>query len=113
MNEAGSFRKPARQNKLFLHSSFCLLHLFQSHLAARATVFRNDLAYAANPAVSKNPHTFLTNVVGAGAPYALAAQHQIATFFASDGAATIDPDGPGPFFETPTSLLPEDLAFIP
>jgi len=27
--------------------------------------------------------------------------------------ATIDPDGPGPFFETPTSLLPEDLAFIP
>jgi hypothetical protein len=83
------------------------------HLAARATVFRNDLAHAANPAVSKNPHTFLTNVGGAGAPYALAAQHQIATFFASDGAATIDPDGPGPFFETPTSLLPEDLAFIP
>jgi hypothetical protein len=83
------------------------------HLAARATLFRNDLVHAANPAVSKNPHTFLTNVSGAGAPYALAAQHQIATFFASDGAATIDPDGPGPFFETPTSLLPEDLAFIP
>ena len=83
------------------------------HLAARATLFRNDLAHAANPAVSKNPHTFLTNVVGAGAPYAIAAQQQIATFFASDGAATIDPDGPGPFFETPTSLLPEDLAFIP
>ena len=83
------------------------------HLAARATLFRNDLAHAANPAVSKNPHTFLTNVVGAGAPYAIAAQRQIATFFASDGAVTIDPDGPGPFFETPTSLLPEDLAFIP
>jgi len=83
------------------------------HLASRATLFRNDLAYAANPAVSKNPHTFLTNVLGAGAPYALAAQQQIATFFASDGATTIDPDGPGPFFETPTSLLPEDLAFIP
>lgn len=82
-------------------------------LASRATLFRNDLAFAANPAVSKNPHTFLTNVVGAGAPYALAAQQQIATFFASDGAITIDPDGPGPFFETPTSILPEDLAFIP
>jgi fermentation-respiration switch protein FrsA (DUF1100 family) len=82
-------------------------------LASRATLFRNDLAFAANPAVSKNPHTFLTNVVGAGALYALAAQHQIATFFASDGAITIDPDGPGPFFETPTSMLPEDLAFIP
>jgi hypothetical protein len=82
-------------------------------LASRATLFRNDLAFAANPAVSKNPHTFLTNIIGAGAPYALAAQQQIATFFASDGAITIDPDGPGPFFETPTSMLPEDLAFIP
>lgn len=82
-------------------------------LASRATLFRNDLAFAANPAVSKNPHTFLTNIVGAGAPYALAAQAQIGTFFASDGTVIIDPDGPGPFFETPTSMVPEDLAFIP
>src|SRR5437870_4016542 len=82
-------------------------------LASRATIFRNDLAFAANPAVNKNPHTFLTSVSGAGASYALAAQHQIAAFFASDGAITVDPDGPGPFFETPTSMLPEDLAFIP
>ncbi|MDP9280558.1 MAG: Ig-like domain-containing protein [Chloroflexota bacterium] len=82
-------------------------------LAPRATLFRNDLAFAANPALNKNPHTFLTNVTGPGAPYALAAQRQIAAFFASDGAITIDPDGPGPFFETPTSMLPEDLAFIP
>ena len=49
----------------------------------------------------------------ASAPYALAAQQQIATFFASDGTITIDPDGAGPFFETPTSMVPEDLAFIP
>ena len=82
-------------------------------LASRATIFRNDLAFAANPAVNKNPHTFLTSVTGAGAAYALAAQHQIAAFFASDGAITVDPDGPGPFFEAPTSMLPEDLAFIP
>jgi Big-like domain-containing protein len=81
--------------------------------AARATLFRNDLAVAANPAVSHNPHTFLTNVVGPGAPYAFAAQTQIATFLASDGGTTIDPDGPSPFFETPTSIVPEDLAFIP
>jgi hypothetical protein len=47
------------------------------------------------------------------APFALAAQQQIATFFTSDGATTIDPDGPGPFFETPTSMVPEDLGFIP
>ena len=54
------------------------------------------MAFAANPAVAKNPHTFLTNVGGAGAPYAFAAQQQIATFFASDGATTVDPDGAGP-----------------
>ena len=81
-------------------------------LAARTTIFRNDLA---NPAfgTSKNPHTFLTNLTGAGAPFALEAQAQIATFFASDGATTIDPDGAAPYFETPTSILPEDLSFIP
>ncbi|HEY6068197.1 MAG TPA: hypothetical protein VIU81_05825 [Gaiellaceae bacterium] len=58
---------------------------------------------AANPAMSHNPHTFLTNVIGPGPPFAFEAQTQIATFFASDGGATIDPDGPGQFFETPTS----------
>jgi hypothetical protein len=80
----------------------------------RATLFRNDLAFAANPAVAKNPHTFLTNVgSAAGAGFAFAAQQQIATFFASDGATIIDPDGAGPFFETPTSMVPEDLAFLP
>ena len=83
-------------------------------LADRATYFRNDLAYALNPAVGKNPHTFLTNIGGAGALYAIEAQLQIATFFASGGTITIDPDGPGPFFETPIAgLLPETLNFIP
>jgi len=82
--------------------------------AGRATLFRNDLAYAANPAVGKNPHAFLTNIANpAAVGYALAAQAQIATFFASDGTTTIDPDGAAPFFETPTSMVPEDLAFIP
>ena len=82
------------------------------NLASRATLFRNDLANAAF-GTSKNPHTFLTNIVGPGAPFAIAAQTQIATFFASDGATTIDPDGAGPFFETPTSMVPEDLAYLP
>jgi hypothetical protein len=82
--------------------------------AARATLFRNDLAFAANPAVPKNPHTFLTNIgVPSVALYAIEAQTQLAAFLASDGATTIDPDGPGPIFETPTSMVPEDLAFIP
>ena len=83
------------------------------HLKARTTLFRNDLAVAANLAVEHNPHTFLTNLFDAGQPFALEAQQQMATFLASDGAVTIDPDGPGPFFKTPTSIVPEDLAYIP
>ncbi|WP_019142822.1 Ig-like domain-containing protein [Noviherbaspirillum massiliense] len=84
-------------------------------LADRAVLYRNDLAYAANPAVPKNPHTFLTNIsVPAAAPYAIGAQQQIAEFFASHGTNIIDPDGPGPIFEVPVKLpLPEELNFIP
>jgi hypothetical protein len=84
-------------------------------LADRATFFRNDLAFAVNPGVGKNPHTFLTNIgTAASAPYAVGAQQQIAIFFASNGATVIDPDGVGPFFEVPVSLpLPETLNFIP
>jgi hypothetical protein len=84
-------------------------------LAGRATLYRNDLAFAGNPAATnKNPHTFLTDLANAQrTAVALGAQAQMAAFFASDGAVTIDPDGPGPLFETPTSMLPEDLAFIP
>jgi len=79
----------------------------------RATYFRNDLAVAAS-GTTKNPHTFLSNITGAGAPYAIAAQLQMATFFASGGAITIDPDGAAPFFETPIAgPLPETLNFIP
>jgi hypothetical protein len=83
------------------------------NFASRATLFRNDLAVAADPLVAHNPHTFLTNVSGAGKTYAFEAQEQIATFFATDGATTTDPDPTEPFFETPAALpLPEDLAFI-
>jgi hypothetical protein len=84
-------------------------------LALRATVYRNDLAFAANPAVPKNPHAFITNIASPSAgAYALMGQAQMATFFATDGATTIDPDGAaGPFFETPTSMVWEDLNYIP
>jgi hypothetical protein len=82
-------------------------------LADRATFFRNDKAFAANPATPKNPHTFLTRInVPAVAGFALAAQQQIALFFASDG--TVIPGLAAPFFEVPiVPPLPEDLAFIP
>jgi hypothetical protein len=84
-------------------------------LTDRTTYFRNDLAFALNPAVGKNPHTFLTNIANpAGAPYAIGAQQQIAIFFASNGGVVIDPDGAGPIFEVPiVGPLPETLNFIP
>lgn len=84
-------------------------------LADRVTYFRNDLAYGLNPAVGRNPHTFLTNIVNpAQVGYAFMAQSQIAAFFASHGALVIDPDGAGPYFEVPLAgALPEGLNFIP
>jgi hypothetical protein len=87
-------------------------------LQDRTTVFRNDLAFAADPTFPKNPHTFLTRLPGLAPPgaaaVAIAAQDQIALFFSSDGATVIDPDGAGPLFETPLSVPPwEDLAYIP
>jgi hypothetical protein len=84
-------------------------------LADRVTYFRNDLAFAANPAVPKNPHTFLTNIgVPSAVAFAVGAQTQIALFFTSGGTLIIDPDGAGPFFEVPIAgALPEGLNFIP
>jgi hypothetical protein len=83
-------------------------------LEDRATYFRNDLAFAANPAVPKDPHAFLTRLAGPAAAFAFGGQQQIAAFFASDGTVTIDPDGAGPIFEVPiVPPLPEDLSFIP
>ena len=75
-------------------------------LADRATYYRNDLAGAGSVA---NPHTFLTGIGNpATAAFALQAQAQLATFLASGGAVTIDPDGLGPVFETPIAgPLPE------
>ena len=93
-------------------------------LADRATYFRSDLAVAFNAAIPRNPHGFLTGVLGtATAGIALAAQQQIATFFASEVSpgvtpALIDPDSlalfPIEVFEVPiVPPLPEDLTFIP
>jgi hypothetical protein len=84
-------------------------------LEAHTTYFRNDLAYAANPAVGKNPHTFLTGLSSPAGPVnAVLGQTQIAVFFQSHGATVIDPDGPGALYEVPiTPPLPEGLNFIP
>lgn len=54
--------------------------------------YRHDLARAAAGDLGANPHAFLTNVLsaGPGAAIALAAQQQIAAFFASGGTAVSD-----------------------
>jgi Bacterial Ig-like domain len=84
-------------------------------LQAQTTYFRNDLAYAADPLVPKNPHTFLTGLGSPAGPMnAVLGQTQIAVFFQSHGATVIDPDGPGVLYEVPVTLpLPEALNFIP
>jgi hypothetical protein len=84
-------------------------------LADRATRFRNDLAFAEDPSVGKNPHQFMlhTELPGLAGMIARGAQEQIATFFESDGQEVIQPE-PARFFETPIQgTLPEGLDFIP
>jgi hypothetical protein len=83
-------------------------------LADRTTFFRNDLAFAENPQLPRNPHGFMTNISNLAArPIAVAAQEQIATFFVSDGQEVIQPE-PARFFEVPIVLpLPEALSYIP
>lgn len=90
-------------------------------LADRMTYFRTDLFYAALPRplpaeilAPSYPHTLInTFTPGAAAAVSLQAQAQIATFFATDGAVTIDPDGSAPLFETPIrGPLPETLNFL-
>jgi hypothetical protein len=93
-------------------------------LADRTTLFRNDLAFACNSALEKNAHSFLVRMnAPSRTTIALAAQEQVATFTASDGTDTIDPDdllatvqppvcGLPFLFEVPIVTLPEDLGFI-
>jgi hypothetical protein len=85
-------------------------------LADRTTYYRNDLAYAEDPGLPKNPHHFMDRILDPNplaVQIALGAQQQIATFFASDGQEVIHPE-PARFFETPIqSSLPEDLNWIP
>jgi Big-like domain-containing protein len=86
-------------------------------LADRATLYRNDLAYAEDPlGVLKNPHLFganITNLDPLVRAIAAGTQEQIATFFTSGGTVVLHPE-PARFFETPVALpLPEDLAYIP
>jgi hypothetical protein len=78
----------------------------------RAVLFRNDLAFAENPAMPKNPHRFMVNVdILAAKAFALAAQGQTADFFASGGALMVQPE-PIHLFDMPIVTRLEDLSFI-
>jgi hypothetical protein len=83
-------------------------------LADRTTYFRNDLAFAENPAVPKDPHTLIRNItVPSVAAMARGVQEQIAVFLASDGRVIVHPE-PARFFEVPIAgPLPEGLNYIP
>jgi hypothetical protein len=71
-------------------------------LADRTIFFRGLDAYGGDPvALANDLHEFLVRLTPAGIGYALAAQESVATFLASDGQVTLDPDGAGPLFETP------------
>jgi hypothetical protein len=81
-------------------------------LADRATFYRHDLAIAESPQLPANPHGFLTRIdIPAYQAIIRGAHEQIATFFATDGAAVLHPQ-PARFFEVPISLpLPEHLNY--
>jgi hypothetical protein len=84
-------------------------------LADHATFYRTDLAFAEDPTVPKDPHSFMPMILFPGLAGAIArgAQEQIAAFFASDGTQIIHPE-PARFFEVPIQgPLPEDLNYIP
>jgi hypothetical protein len=84
-------------------------------LADRTLWFRNDLAFAGVPGYTvRNPHTFLTNLVGLPAQFAVGAQQQVVAFLGTNGLFMLDPDGAGPLFEVPIAgPLPQGLNFLP
>jgi Bacterial Ig-like domain len=80
-------------------------------VADRVAFYRHDL----NTEVPDNPHAFLSAVRARPnfARIAIAAQHQIGTFFESDGVQVVTPE-PAALWEVPIRTpLPENLFFLP
>jgi uncharacterized protein (TIGR03437 family) len=77
-------------------------------MADTAVLYRHDLARAAVPLLTDNPHAFLVDITNpAGIAIAGAAQSQIASFLSSDGAQISDANASLP------SLVPHDLFQFP
>ena len=89
--------------------------LREGDLADRATFYRHDLAFLADPAIPRNPHLFAgqpTSPNATARAISLGAQEQMAVFYASFGSTIIHPT-PAQFFEAPIAgSLPETLDFI-
>ena len=93
--------------------------LLAGDIADRGVFYRHDLAYRDNPVLPKDPHAFAVGFRAPGlltlAPalaITLAAQQQIATFFASHGTNITQPQ-PVQYFEVPVRELPTGFNFIP
>jgi hypothetical protein len=83
--------------------------------ADAATFYRNDLAYAEDHTIYKNPHTYVQKWMlgGLSGPIARGGMEQFAIFLASHGQTIIHPE-PARFFEVPVPQpLPEDFSYIP
>ena len=83
--------------------------------ADRVSFYRHDLNFGL-PGVQADPHAYFTTINAANTNYyrvMLGAQHQVATFFESDGATVARPT-PTNLWETPISLrLAEDTYYLP
>jgi len=79
------------------------------------TFYRNDLAFADDPTVNKNPHAMQLRwpMPGLSGPIGRGSLEQTAIFLSSGGRDIVHPK-PERYFETPISLpLPEVFSYIP
>jgi hypothetical protein len=79
------------------------------------TLYRNDLAFAEDPTVNKNPHAMQLRwpMSGLSGPIGRSSVEQTAIFLGSGGQTIVHPE-PARFFEVPIILpLPEDFSYIP
>jgi hypothetical protein len=84
-------------------------------LADVTTFYRNDLAFADDPTVNKNPHAMQLRwpMLGLSGPIGRGSVEQTAIFLSSGGRDIVHPK-PEKYFETPISLpLPEVFSYIP
>jgi Bacterial Ig-like domain len=84
-------------------------------LADVTTFYRNDLAYAEDPTINKNPHSMQLRwtMPGLSGEIARGSIEQTAIFLASGGQTIVHPE-PARLFEVPiVPPLPEDFSYIP